>query len=180
MNAFVDILRQAHEKKWCMQTFCTTCGSMEYRNALAGLARQEGNQLVSALATLELPELYRYPDWDDALRLALYSIQDVKEMDTVLTGWLPQLDRNIRVADLVLFYYVRRGALFAPMSLEVLQQWREKCIDIAVRTADVSLVESLICTVGDYDKYPELAEVVSSMAERGSYTILKALRRHNG
>jgi hypothetical protein len=57
-------------------------------------------------------------------------------MDAVLTGWLPQLEGNIRVADLVLFNYVRRGALFAPMSVEVLQQWRDKCGELSKRAGD--------------------------------------------
>lgn len=68
--------------------------------------------------------------------------------------------------------------MFAPMSIGVLEQWRDTCIDLAVRTHDESLVESLICTEGRYySDYPELAEVVQGMVERGSWRILKALRR---
>ena len=173
MNRFLEILHHAAEKKWCTNPECNTCGAMEYRAAI----RQLGDDIAVALSTLDLTELVRQPDWDEKLRLALNEIRKAEVMDRILTAWLPQLNHQIRLADFILFYYVRRGALFAPMSVEVLRQWREKCIDIAVRTGDVSLVESLICTVGDYNKYPVFAEVVSSLAERGSYTILKALRR---
>jgi len=179
MNAYIDLLHQAHEKQWCIQEFCTTCGSMEFRNAATALGHQEGNQLVASLASLELSELYRFPKWNVALYLSLYCIDKAEDMDTVLSSWLPQLDAHIRIADLVLFYFVRRGALFAPMSIGVLEQWRDACIDLAVRTHDESLVESLICTEGRYySDYPELAEVVQGMVERGSWRITKALRRN--
>lgn len=179
MNAYINLLQQAHEKQWCIQEFCTTCGSMEFRNAATALGCQEGNQLVASLASLGLSELYRFPKWHNALYLSLYCIDKAEDMDTVLTSWLPLLDSHIRIADLVLFYFVRRGALFAPMSIEVLEQWRDACIDLAVRTHDESLVESLICTEGRYySDYPELAEVVQGMVERKSWRILKALRRN--
>lgn len=102
---------------------------------------------------------------------------DADEMDQVLTGWLPQLDQHIQVADLVLFHYVRRGAIFAPMSIGILEQWRDKCIELAVRTRDVSLTESLICTVGDYRRYAELDSLINDMVNQGSTCIQKALRR---
>jgi hypothetical protein len=176
MNRFLEILHHAAEKKWCTNPECNTCGAMEYRAAI----RQLGDDIAVALSTLDLTELTRQPDWDEKLRLALNEIRKAEVMDRILTAWLPQLDHQIRLADFILFYYVRRGALFAPMSIAVLEQWRDSCIELAVKTGDESLVESLICTVGDYRKHPELAEVVRSMAESGSYTILKALRRHNG
>ena len=177
MNAYIDLLQQAHEKQWCIQEFCTTCGSMEFRNAATALKNQEGNQLVASLASLDFLELYRYPDWDIALYLSLYCIYELEDMDTVLKSWLPQLDTHIRIADLVLFYFVRRGILFAPISFEMQEQWRDACIDLAVRTRDESLAESLICTLRDYRNYPDLAEVVQGMVERGSSVIIKALRR---
>lgn len=178
MNAYIELLQQAHDKKWCIQEFCTTCGSMEFRNAATALAHQEGNQLVASLASLDLSELYRFPEWHNALYLSLYCIDKAEDMDTVLKRWLPQLDTHIRIADLVLFYFVRRGAIFAPMSIEMLEHWRDACVDLAVRTHDESLVESLICTEGRYySNYPVLAEVVQGMVERGSWRITKALRR---
>jgi hypothetical protein len=98
-------------------------------------------------------------------------------MDRILTAWLPQLDRHIRLADLILFHYVRRGALFAPMSVEVLQQWREKCVDLAVQTKDESLVESLICTLGKYRNNPALDAVIRDLVNHGSRIVIVALRR---
>lgn len=179
MNAYIDLLQQAHDKKWCIQEFCTTCGSMDFRNAAKKLAQQEDNQLASALAALDLSELYTFKNWGTSLNLALDVIGKAEEMDRVLTAWLPQLDQHIRIADHILFYYVRKGALFAPMSIDMLEQWRDKCIELAVRTRDVSLVESLICTIGNYHEYPALADHIQQFVENGSYTIQKALRRRN-
>jgi hypothetical protein len=156
-----------------MNMYCTTCGATEFRSAM----KQLGDGLADELASLDLSALTEIPNWDETLRLVLDDIRKAELMDRVLTAWLPQLDRHIRVADLILFYYVRRGAINAPMSIEVLQRWREKCIDLALQTSNESLVESLIYTLGDYRKYPELDVVVQDLVARRSQRIVNALRR---
>ena len=173
MNRFLNILESARDNKWCMSLYCTTCGATEFRLAMKHL----GDGLADELASLDLSALTEMPNWDETLRLVLDDIRKAELMDRVLTAWLPQLARHIRVADLILFYYVRRGAINAPMSIDVLQRWREKCVDLAVQTANESLVESLIYTLGDYRKYPELDVVVGDLMARGSRRVEAALRQ---
>ena len=104
-----------------------------------------------------------------------------KQIEKHFWSAIPKLDHNIRLADVILFHYVRRGSIFAPMSIEVLQQWLEKCVELAVRTQDDSLVESLIYTLGDYRKYLALESVVQQvLAERGSWRIVKVLNQQIG
>ena len=170
MNRFLKILESARGSKWCMNLYCTTCGAMEFRSAM----KQLGDGLADELASLDLSALTEMPNWDETLRLVLDDFRKPELMDRVLTAWLPQLDRNIRVADLILFYYVRRGSIFAPMSIEVLQRWCDKCIELAVKTGDESLVESLIYTVGDYRKYPALDVVVQKLVAHRNGRIVKA------
>lgn len=129
MNRFLNILESARDSKWCMNLYCTTCGATEFRSAM----KQLGDGLADELASLDLSAFTEMLNWDETLRLVLDDIRKAELMDRVLTAWLPQLDRNIRVADLILFYYVRRGAINAPMSIEVLQRWREKCIDLGCK-----------------------------------------------
>ena len=149
------------------------CGANEFRQAL----RERGTKVADDLATVDLDALEASPDWFNGVRLALDELQNPELKDRVFTAWLPQMDRHVRVADFVLLYCVRRGALFAPMSIELLRQWIAKCVDLASRTGDESLVESLIITLGHrYNEYPELAAVVGRLA-RVSRLVSVALRR---
>ncbi|MFZ4858176.1 MAG: hypothetical protein ACOYL3_17445 [Desulfuromonadaceae bacterium] len=173
MNRFLKILESARDNKWCMNLYCTTCGATEFRSAM----KQLGDGLADELASLDLSVLTEMPNWDETIRLVLDDIRKAELMDRVLTAWLPQLDRNIRMADLILFYYVRRGAINAPMSIEVLQRWREKCVELAVQTGNESLVESLIYTLGDFRKYPELDMAVQKLVARGARRVEAALRQ---
>jgi hypothetical protein len=173
MNRFLNLLHLARQNGWCTKPYCTTCAATDFRTAL----RQFGAELANDLAVLDLSALEKMSGWEDALRLALDELQSPDLKDRVLTMWLPQIDRHIRLADLVLFYYVRRGALFAPMSIGVLQQWSAKCIDLASQTSDESLVESLICTLGRYRDYPVLDAVVLDLVAHGSRRVSLALRR---
>lgn len=173
MNRFLSLLHLARQNGWCTRPYCTTCAATDFRTAL----RQFGAELADDLADLDLSALEEASGWENALRLALDELKSPDLKDRVLTMWLPQIDRHIRLADLVLFHYVRRGAVFAPMSIEVLQQWRAKCIDLAAQTSDESLVESLICTLGRYRDYPALDAVVNDLVVRGSRRVSLALKR---
>jgi hypothetical protein len=117
----------------------------------------------------------------DALRLALDELQAPSLKERVLTAWLPRLDQHIPLADLVLFYYVRHGALFAPMSLEVLQQWLRKCVNLASHTRDESLVESLVYTLGTrYHEYPSLDAAIHDLASTSRRVSLAIQRQERG
>ena len=175
MNRFLSLLQLASRNRWCTRPYCTTCGASDFRAAL----RELDTELSDELASLDLTALEETADWDDPLRLALDQLPNPEMKDRVMKAWLPQLDRHIRLADIVLFYYVRRGALFAPMSIEVLQQWLAKCIDLASKTDDESLVESLVYTLGTrYKEYPVLDSMVHNLASR-SRRVFLALQRQD-
>jgi hypothetical protein len=154
MNAFTELLAQANDRGWCVQPYCTTCGSREYRTAL-----KEFN-VTEALCQVDIENLASFRNWDDALRIALGEISGPTEMDSVLGAWLPQIHRNAELADIVLFYFVRRSVLFAPMGVEMVRAWTQACIVLACRERHESLVESLIYCLGPrvYDSM-ELAGV---------------------
>lgn len=126
---------------------------------------------------LDINELRIFPDWDDALRIALGEIKNALDMDKVLKGWLPHLDANVVLADIVLFYFVRRGALRVPMSIEVLSEWLDACIALALRTYNESLLESLVYTLGsEIQDYKELWAAVVDISGK-SRKIQLALQR---
>ena len=161
MNAFLEILRKASQERWCVTPFCTTCGNRDYRAALRRMESDGSPRLAESLSNVNLVDLCRIPEWDDALRIALGEITDAAQMDEVLNAWLPAIKQHVAVADVILFYFVRRGALFAPMSIEVLRMWVDACVDLACETHNESLVESLVYTLGRrVENAPELHRVV--------------------
>jgi hypothetical protein len=169
VNLFMNVLETAHKKNWCVRTFCTTCGSSDFRGALKDLVGNDGRQLVESLASLELRDLLKYPFWRATIRLALGEIHSPKQMDEVLLAWLQQIEHFPRVADLVLFYFVRRGTVFAPMSFEVLTAWTDQCVKIALKSNDESLLESLVYTLGsNLSEYPNLESTIISKSSKSS------------
>ena len=173
MNPFLALVADSRQRGLCTRPWCTTCAATEFREAL----RRDRAGLAADLASLPLADLEVTPDWGDPLRLALDELGSAELMDHVLQAWLPHLDDHVRLADLVVFYYVRRGALFAPMSVDTLQEWLGRSIDVANQSRDSSLVESLIYTLGGQIKeHPELVELVKEL-QPGSRAIALALER---
>jgi hypothetical protein len=176
-NSFLEAVALARANRWCTSPSCTTCGAHEFRRALLKGGR---HKLAEALATVDLEKVQRRLDWRDSLRLALDHLDSAELKDQVLTAWYPQLREQISIADFVLFYYVRRGALFAPMSVELLKQWRDRCVELACESRDESLLESLIYVLGSaYHQNPALAAVVESKAAT-SLKVRKAALRNRG
>jgi len=73
-NPLYDIISKAHEQKWCVTPYCTTCGSSEYRNALKELSGPLGGRLADALADIDLQEISLLPNWQDALLVAIMDL----------------------------------------------------------------------------------------------------------
>ena len=149
MRTFTEIINLAEQNQWCVRPNCTTCGSHEFREELKKLTGEHGAGIADALCATSVGALQNLTNWDDAVHVALGEIDEARDMDRVLKSWLPTLQSNIELADLVLFYFVKRGAIFAPMSVEVLNEWINACKGLAIITKHESLLESLIYTLGD-------------------------------
>jgi len=175
MSGFLNLLSLASQNRWCMKPYCTTCGASEFRTAI----RQLGEKLADDLATMDLDFLEQAPEWEDGIRFALDALLRPDMKDKVFSAWLPNIDGHVRLADLVLFYYVRHGALFVQTSPDVLVQWRAKCIELASQTHNESLVESLIYTLGKrYTDYPKLESVIRELCSN-SRPVALALQRQD-
>ena len=176
MKTFVEIVNIAEKNRWCVQPFCTTCGSHEFRDELRKLSEDHEKGLVDALSAASVSALSTSLNWGDAVRLALGEINDAKDMDKVLKSWLPNLQSNIELADLVMFYFVKQGAIFAPMSVELLNKWGDACKELAIMTKNESLLESLIYSLGDrIEDDQELMKVIEATSI-GSRKIQQAIK----
>jgi hypothetical protein len=175
-NEFLKAIRLARENRWCTNPVCTTCGAHDF---CAVLKKRGLGNLADDLATVDLNALRRNGEWRDPLRLALDQLASPELEDRVFLAWYPQLDSQIAVADLVLFYFVRRGALFAPMSVEVLTKRRDKCVELACKTHDESLLESLIYTLGHSYRRNAVLNAVVKEKSVTSKRVLVAARRND-
>ena len=177
MNGFLEILNRAEANKWCSNPRCTTCGARELRLAIRSLFTRTDVTPAEELSKMDLRSLTGNRSWTGAIRIALEELPSSEDMDHVLMSWLPQLDQHIRLADVVLFYFVRGGAAFARIEIETAREWIRACEAIALRCVDESLLESLVYVLGnEIHRHGELRSAFDRAAAR-SDKIRKALKR---
>ena len=139
-NHLYEIIIKAHEQKWCVTPYCTTCGSREYRDALKELSGPLGGRLADALADIDLQEISLLPNWQDALLVAVMDLPLSQQVEGVLEAWLPKISDHVALADLILYKIVR----YMRKDNVTRNNWIERCIDIAINSRNFSLIESLL------------------------------------
>ncbi len=160
-NPFVSIVAEASTKNWCVKRYCTTCGSREYRVALAQLAGPLGGPLCDALCALSPDELTRLSRWDEALEVAIRDLPLGTQVETVLNAWLPQVGLKPGFDDVVLFRIVRSLRQGNPIR----ENWVRAAIPGAVNTKNHSLIETLVLVLGSgATAFPELIAAASELA----------------
>ena len=166
-NAFVTLLETASMRNWCMKPFCTTCGSTDYREAVADLAdRDSGAFLAESMAAVRIETLTAFPNWAGAVTLAWRELRSEHQGDRVLSAWLPSLDHHPGLADVVLFYILRQGSLFARVSHPVWRLWLDESMRVAIATGNGSLLETLSYTMGkELDEHAELRARAEEVAQ---------------
>lgn len=172
-NTLIDIVMRAATERWCVQPYCTTCGARQYRKALWDL----GNDgLDNALAELEPVILVREERWQDALLVAIIDVGSISRLEAVLGSWLPRISTNIEFADFVLFKIVRRF----PSGNNIRKAWIGQCITLAKEKKNLSLIESLLLTLGKKAlEYPEIIDMAKGFAIE-SKQIRRVLRNSCG
>ena len=105
-----------------------------------GIQKQE---LVHFIANINISSLQDSSNWKDAILMSLevISMNGGDGIDRVLKSWIPSLEENIELADMVLYYGFW-------MTDEVLDHWVEECKRLAIITENESLLESLIYRLG--------------------------------
>lgn len=161
-NPLYDIIRKAHEQKWCVTPYCTTCGAREYRNALRELSGSMGGDLADALADIDLQEISLLPNWQDALLVAIMDLPISQHVEDVLNAWLPKISDHIVFADLILYKIIR----YMRKDNATRSNWIERCIDIAINSRNFSLIESLLLVLRrDAWDYPKLIAIAKEYAK---------------
>ena len=143
-NEYAKLVQKSAEMNWCVQIYCTTCGSMEFRQSLREISNNDYSKLVKLLSDLNIQEYTQLRNWDECLRLAFHDLPFSFLRAEVLSNWLLIINENIRFADWNLFYFVR----YLSKENNVRNEWISKCIVLAIKTQDESLIESLVWTLG--------------------------------
>jgi len=158
-NEFVELVLKAKANKWCTRWFCTTCGSQHFRSALKEIGAEE---LSEALCSLTPSEIMALPNVDDCLKISFNDMRSIELMERVLDSWLDSADDHIRFVDMVIFNIMRGLGFFG----ETREKWINKCVELAIKTRDTSLIESLLLTIGGgISSYLELVKIIKEKTE---------------
>jgi hypothetical protein len=161
-NPLLAIMREGIKRNWCMTPYCTTCGSLEYRNKIKELAGPLGGPLANALEDIDINELTSVPKWQDGLLIAIIDLPVSEQVEGILKAWLPKANGNISFTDYVLFKITK----YLPRQSDTRKNWIDTCMVMAIGTKDFSLVESLILVLGqDAKNYPELMTIATDYAK---------------
>lgn len=162
-NKFIDIVREASERNWCTTPYCTTCGSLEYRQALKKLSGDLGGPLADALTNLDLKEITKLPNWQGALLIALIDLPISLQLEGILKAWLAKAkDNEVDLLDLVLFKVIKN----LPSDSLLRKQWLDRCSELAIKKRHISLIESLILVLRkEALNNSELMEIASEHAK---------------
>lgn len=162
-NPFLDIAKEAARLKWCTVPYCTTCGSLQYRQALKKLSGDLGGPLADALTNLDLKEITKVPNWQDALLIALIELPISLQLEGILNAWITKAkDDDIELLDLILFKVIKN----LPLNNSLRRQWITHCAKLALQTKHPSLIESLVLVLKQETlNSPELLALASQLAE---------------
>ena len=162
-NPFLDIVKEAARLNWCTVPYCTTCGSLEYRQALKKLSGDLGGPLADALTDLDLKEITKVSNWQGALIIALIELPISLQLEGILNAWIAKAQENdIDFLDLILFKIIKN----LPVDNTLRKQWISHCTKLALQTKHPSLIESLVLILKHeiLDK-SELLAIASKLAE---------------
>jgi len=158
INHFIRAVTEAKRNRWCVRPWCTTCGAREFRTAVASI-----EDLQTALESIDLDELTSHPDWCNALRVTAIDHHLSIDWGRILSSWLSYAQEHLDFADHVFYYLVNR----VPCDRKTRSAWLATCVDLALRTRDASLLESLVRTCGhESEKYDDLLNAALERCER--------------
>ena len=127
--------------------------------------------LAQELLVLPLGEFVKLQYWEGHLRMAFYCISDLDLQASVLQRWSETPLDNVRFVDVATFHIIRSGHLHTTVG----DNWIKNSIELAERTKDTSLVETLVWTLRQsMSSYPSFGKLARELGGQSS-SVLKAL-----
>ncbi len=152
MNPLVDAMYSAERERWCVTTWCTTCGHRDFAEAVVNTESPPSLTIASLLTELDFDELQSAPNWKDCIQSIFQRLRgpgkppmlSSAERQRVLQAWATRLVKSsnveTRFTDFILFYLVRNE----PTGSAALALWVEHALNVLSQTQDTSLAETLI------------------------------------
>ena len=169
---FDELLQHAAENKWCVQTFCTTCGSTDFRKALESSISENEEAFVQSTCEFQFDRISSYHEFTAAVYHVFNQLRSSDGHFKILDYWIERPDLPVRVADYLFFYIVRSYS-----RSETGKRWLSKCIELAEKEKDISLTETLILSLRSRAQNHEslilLATELSTQSKKISNLIVK-------
>ena len=143
MKTFVDFIKYANKQPFYMGPTPIGLAKCKFEAEFIKFFGIQEQELVHFIANINISSLQGSSNWKDAILMSLevISMNGGDGIDRVLKSWIPSLEENIELADMVLYYGFW-------MTDEVLDHWVEECKRLAIITENESLIESLIYRLG--------------------------------
>ena len=166
------LLNKAKDNKWCVKSFCTTCGSRDFRNKVDEILDNDSDIFLESIKDYDFDFIENYYDFTDAVHLIFNAFRWPGHRDYILENWIDRDDLPLRLADYLLYYIVRYS-----YSDELKESWVAKCVRMAEVEKDISLTETLLLTLDDDSaKNPALIKLSIELSGK-SDKIRKLLRK---
>ena len=137
------------------------------------LLRGWREHLADELLALPISDFRKLNCWEGHLRTAFFCLRDRDLQALVLQRWLQTFGGDIRFADVVVFYLIKS----AHVGTETGQPWIQAAIALAEQSRDISLVESLVWTLGpSASAHPSFLTLATELGQH-SPSITKALQQ---
>jgi hypothetical protein len=148
-NDFQMFMHYAKTKRWCIEFVCTTCGSMEFRNALLKELQNDAVGFIESMKKIDLKHLREYR----SITISFYHIYNIlycpilyniklaqrNLLYELLNYWVEKDDIPIRFVDYFMFYIVKNINNNSIKGKYIL-----KSIELIEKEMDISLTETLL------------------------------------
>ena len=174
-DQFLDIIIKAEEFNWCLTPYCTTCGNTPFGEEIKRIC---GGDLFANLPLflkdIDLDKFTKSKRCYEVLKLIIIQVKFPFFWKDVLESWYPKISHYVRLADVVLYYLIKN---FSKES-EIRKLWIDKCIDMAIKFEDESLVESLILVLKKDMKKNNTIYTLANNMSVNSIKIKKVLKKY--
>jgi hypothetical protein len=138
-------------------------------------SHHRNEHLADELSELSVLEFMKLPNWMNILRMSFYFISDNKLRSAVLEKWYASYSENSILTDFVIFYVIRAY----PINTDIYDAWIKNGILQVKHNRDISLLETLILTLGNKMSDDEELLAIATYVSMSTPTINRLLSKYS-
>ncbi len=105
-NTLIRAIQDANSEKWCMNPTCVTCGAFSFREVLRRMGGPLGWGVANALRHLDWKVIVLLDNWENAVIMALMSLQLTSQIQRVVEAWPADPDGRLEKVNQALQGYL--------------------------------------------------------------------------